>query len=138
MLRPIARRVERADIAREAWPGGLDELHDLVGLAVGSEGTFGVVTRAWVRLLTLPPETVTFLAPYESIEAAGEAVSALVANGVTPAALELILREGGGRPADPAALRAAAAQRPDLRALLAFAASDVHFALRQRLRVAIA
>jgi glycolate oxidase len=64
--------------------------YDLVGLAVGSEGTFGVVTRAWVRLLTLPPETVTFLAPYESIEAAGEAVSALVANGVTPAALELI------------------------------------------------
>ena len=64
--------------------------YDLVGLAVGSEGTFGVVTRAWVRLLTLPPETVTFLAPYDSIEAAGQAVSALVANGVTPAALELI------------------------------------------------
>ena len=64
--------------------------YDLVGLAVGSEGTFGVVTRAWVRLLTLPPETVTFLAPYDSIESAGAAVSALVANGVTPAALELI------------------------------------------------
>jgi glycolate oxidase len=64
--------------------------YDLVGLAVGSEGTFGVVTRAWVRLLNLPPETVTFLAPYESIEAAGQAVSALVANGITPAALELI------------------------------------------------
>ena len=64
--------------------------YDLVGLAVGSEGTFGVVTRAWVRLLTLPPETVTFLAPYDSIEAAGNAVSALVANGITPAALELI------------------------------------------------
>jgi glycolate oxidase len=64
--------------------------YDLVGLAVGSEGTFGVVTRAWVRLLTLPPETVTFLAAYDSIEAAGAAVSALVANGVTPAALELM------------------------------------------------
>ena len=64
--------------------------YDLVGMVVGSEGTFGVVTRAWVRLLNLPPETVTFLAPYESIEAAGQAVSALVANGITPAALELI------------------------------------------------
>ena len=64
--------------------------YDLVGLAVGSEGTFGIVTRAWVRLLTSPPETVTFLAAYDSIEAAGAAVSALVANGITPAALELI------------------------------------------------
>ncbi len=64
--------------------------YDLVGLAVGSEGTFGIVSRAWVRLLTLPPVTVTFLAPYVSIEAAGAAVSAIVANGVTPAALELM------------------------------------------------
>ena len=40
--------------------------------------------------MTSPPETVTFLAAYDSIEAAGAAVSALVANGVTPAALELM------------------------------------------------
>jgi glycolate oxidase len=64
--------------------------YDLVGLAVGSEGTFGIVTRAWVRLLTTPPETVTFLAAYASVEAAGAAVSALVASGLVPAALELI------------------------------------------------
>ena len=57
------------------------------GLTVGSEGTFGVVTRAWVRLLRLPPETVTFLAAYDTIESAGAAVSALVASGVVPAAL---------------------------------------------------
>jgi glycolate oxidase len=64
--------------------------YDLVGLAVGSEGTFGIVTRAWVRLLTSPPLTVTFLAAYDSIEAAGAAVSAMVAAGVVPAALELM------------------------------------------------
>jgi glycolate oxidase len=64
--------------------------YDLVGLMVGSEGTFGVVTRAWVRLLRLPPETVTFLAPYETIGQAGEAVATLIANGITPAALELM------------------------------------------------
>ncbi|MGE3270637.1 MAG: FAD-binding oxidoreductase [Chloroflexota bacterium] len=64
--------------------------YDLVGLAVGSEGTFGIVSRAWVRLLAAPPLTVTFLAAYDSIEAAGAAVSALVASGVVPAALELM------------------------------------------------
>ena len=64
--------------------------YDLVGLAVGSEGTFGIVTRAWVRLLITPPVTVTFLAAYDTIESAGAAVSALVASGVVPAALELI------------------------------------------------
>ncbi|MCC7368940.1 MAG: FAD-binding protein [Chloroflexi bacterium] len=64
--------------------------YDLVGLAVGSEGTFGVVTQAWVRLLIAPPVTVTFLAAYETIEAAGAAVSALVAAGVVPGALELM------------------------------------------------
>jgi len=64
--------------------------YDLRGLVVGSEGTFGVVTKAWVRLLALPPETVTLLAVFDSVEAAGAAVSALVANGVVPSALELI------------------------------------------------
>jgi glycolate dehydrogenase FAD-linked subunit len=64
--------------------------YDLHGLVVGSEGTFGVVTKAWVRLLTLPPETVTFMAVFDSVEAAGAAASALVASGVVPAAMELI------------------------------------------------
>lgn len=74
-------------------PGGKapdDPGYDLVGLAVGSEGTFGIVTRAWVRLLTIAPLTVTFLAAYDTIEAAGAAVSAMVAAGVVPAALELM------------------------------------------------
>jgi glycolate oxidase len=64
--------------------------YDLVGMTVGSEGTFGIVTQAWVRLLQLPPETVTFMAAYDTVESAGAAVSALVAKGVTPAALELM------------------------------------------------
>ena len=73
--------------------GGRPQTHPAttcVGLTVGSEGTFGVVTRAWVRLLRLPPETVTFLAAYDTVESAGAAVSALVASGVVPAALELM------------------------------------------------
>jgi len=64
--------------------------YDLLGLVVGSEGTFGIVTRALVRLVTLPPKTVTFMATFEKVEGAGEAVSAIVANGLIPSALELI------------------------------------------------
>jgi len=58
--------------------------------------------------------------------------------GDVPTALESLLRDGGGRIPARAEAVALAAARPDVRALLAFAASDVHFALRQRLRVAIA
>jgi glycolate oxidase len=64
--------------------------YDLVGLVVGSEGTFGVVTKAWVRLLAIPPHVVTFLAIFESVEAAGAAVSSIIAHGIVPSAMELI------------------------------------------------
>src|SRR3712207_4527924 len=64
--------------------------YDLLGLVVGSEGTFGIVTRAWVRLVPLPEKTVTFLAVFGTVEGAGAAVSAIVANGLIPSALELI------------------------------------------------
>jgi len=53
-------------------------------------------------------------------------------------AVALLLRRGAGRPPEGAAALAAAASRPDVLALLAFAASEAHFVLRQRLRVAIA
>jgi glycolate dehydrogenase FAD-linked subunit len=67
--------------------------YDLTGLVVSSEGTLGVVTEAWLRLLPNPPLTVTLLALFETLEAAGAAVSAIVARGIVPAALELI--DGG-------------------------------------------
>src|SRR5437764_1397908 len=94
VVRPTSGAQVAALITRErllGTPGGRapDEPgYDLVGLTVASEGTFGIVTRAWVRLLRRPPETVTFLAAYDTVEAAGAAVSALVASGVVPAALE--------------------------------------------------
>jgi glycolate oxidase len=63
---------------------------DLVGVMVGSEGTLGIVTRATVRLLPLPEAVRTTLALFESVEAASEAVSALIGRGVVPAALEMM------------------------------------------------
>jgi glycolate oxidase len=63
---------------------------DLVGVLVGSEGTLGIVTRATVRLLPLPEAVRTTLALFESVEAASEAVSALIGRGIVPAALEMM------------------------------------------------
>ncbi|HXV59218.1 MAG TPA: FAD-linked oxidase C-terminal domain-containing protein [Vicinamibacteria bacterium] len=66
--------------------------YDLVGLFVGSEGTFGIATEALVRLMPLPEAVKTLLAPFRSMVAACEAVSAIVARGIVPAALEMLDR----------------------------------------------
>jgi glycolate oxidase len=63
---------------------------DLTGVLVGSEGTFGIVTEATVRLLPLPEAVRTTLALFASVEAASEAVSALIGRGVVPSALEMM------------------------------------------------
>jgi len=66
--------------------------YDLVGLFVGSEGTFGIATEALVRLMPVPESVKTLLAPFRSMEAACEAVSGIVALGIVPAALEMLDR----------------------------------------------
>ena len=65
---------------------------DLVGLFVGSEGNFGIATRVTVRLTPLPREVRTLLADFTSLRAAGAAVSAIIASGIVPAALEIMDR----------------------------------------------
>ncbi|HVS67154.1 MAG TPA: FAD-linked oxidase C-terminal domain-containing protein [Mycobacteriales bacterium] len=64
--------------------------YDVVGALVGSEGTLGVVTEATVRLLRTPQAVQTVLAAFRTIEAAGDAVSAIISAGVLPAAIELM------------------------------------------------
>lgn len=63
---------------------------DLVGLIVGSEGTFGIVTAATVRLSRTPPTVRTLLAVFESIGDATQTVSDIIARGITPAAMEMM------------------------------------------------
>src|SRR5215475_3457089 len=65
---------------------------DLLGVLVGSEGTLAVVTKATVRLLRRPEKVSTLLAGFRSIDAAGEAVSAIISNGIVPAAVEMMDR----------------------------------------------
>ena len=71
-------------------PGGEPWGPDLVGLFVGSEGNFGVATRITVRLLPQPRAVRTLLADFGSLRTAGEAVSAVIASGIVPAALEMM------------------------------------------------
>jgi glycolate oxidase len=63
---------------------------DLVGVVVGSEGTFGIVTRATLRLMRLPDAQRTLLAVFDSVAAASEAVSGIIGAGIVPAALEMM------------------------------------------------
>jgi len=88
----LALEVVLADgsIAELGSPGGELWGPDLVGLFVGSEGNFGVATRITVRLTPAPRTVRTLLADFGSLRAAGEAVSAIIAGGVVPAALEMM------------------------------------------------
>ena len=63
---------------------------DLLGVFVGSEGTFGIATEATLRLVPLPPAVRTLLAVFTDIDDASRAVSAIIAEGLVPAALEMM------------------------------------------------
>ncbi|MGN6392065.1 MAG: FAD-binding oxidoreductase [Gemmatimonadales bacterium] len=65
---------------------------DLVGLFVGSEGMFGVVTAITVRLEPMPASVRTLLADFPTVRAASEAVSSVIATGIVPAAMEMMDR----------------------------------------------
>jgi glycolate oxidase len=64
--------------------------YDLTGTAVGAEGTFGLVTAITVRLTHTPEAVKTALAAFRSMVDASEAVSAIIAAGMIPAALEML------------------------------------------------
>ena len=63
---------------------------DLAGFFVGSEGLFGVALEITLRLMPRPEMYRTVLAAYNSLEAAGNAVSQVVASGLLPGALEIM------------------------------------------------
>jgi glycolate oxidase len=66
--------------------------YDLLGVLVGSEGTLGIVAEVVLRILRKPQATRTFLATFPSTEEAGNAVSAIIAGGIVPAAIEMMDR----------------------------------------------
>src|SRR5207244_2931924 len=71
--------------------GGVDAPgYDLLGVFVGSEGTFGIATKATLKLTHLPQSIKTLLAEFMTVTDASRTVSAIIAAGILPAALEMI------------------------------------------------
>jgi len=95
--------------------GGVDAPgYDLLGVFVGSEGTFGIATKATLKLTRLPQAVKTLLAEFMTVTDASRSVSEIIAAGILPAALEMIDQAtiqaiedsifAGGFPTDVAAL----------------------------------
>ena len=96
--------------------GGLDPEsagYDLRGVFIGSEGCLGIATRIAVRLTPNPPAVATMLADFVEPADAAAAVSAIIAAGVVPAAIEMMDQRitqaveafvGAGYPTDAGAI----------------------------------
>src|SRR5438874_4012676 len=67
-----------------------DEGPGLLGGFVGSEGTLGIATRLTLRVLRAPESVRTLLAGFAHTDAAGAAVSGVIAAGIVPAAIEMM------------------------------------------------
>ena len=66
--------------------------YDLTGVVCGAEGTMGIVTAATLRLVPLPEAVATMLAVFATVAEATATVSAIIAAGIVPAALEMMDR----------------------------------------------
>jgi glycolate oxidase len=64
--------------------------YDLTGTIVGSEGTFGVVSKVWVRLTRNPEAYRTLLGVFDSVDQATNTISDIIGAGIVPAALEML------------------------------------------------
>ena len=64
--------------------------YDLTGTIVGSEGTFGIATKVWVRITRIPQSCRTLLGVFETVTDATNTISEIIATGIIPAALEML------------------------------------------------
>ena len=88
----LAADVVLPDGRRETWGNVNDEPEDLDlrGFLCGSEGTVAIAVRLYLKLVPVPEKVVTILAAFHSIAESCEAVSAIVAAGLRPVALEVM------------------------------------------------
>ncbi len=77
--------------------------YDLTGLLCGSEGTLGLITAVWLKLMPAPPVALPVCGFFADAEAGVAAIEALLGSGVVPAAVEYL---------DAGALRAAGSTFP--------------------------
>ncbi len=64
--------------------------YDLTGVIVGSEGTFGIATKVWVRITRNPEAYRTLLGVFETVEDATNTISDIIGAGIIPGALEML------------------------------------------------
>ncbi|HKQ58167.1 MAG TPA: FAD-linked oxidase C-terminal domain-containing protein [Candidatus Eisenbacteria bacterium] len=64
--------------------------YDLASVVIGSEGTLGIATEICVRLCPKPEAVKTMLFDFTTVEAACRTVSAVIADGIVPAAMEIM------------------------------------------------
>ncbi len=88
-MRVVLANGEVADLGGYAFdlPG-----YDLPGVFVGSEGTLGIATEIILRVVRKPEAVLTALAAFPHTDAAGQAVSDIIAGGILPAAIEIMDR----------------------------------------------
>ncbi|HEX3146613.1 MAG TPA: FAD-linked oxidase C-terminal domain-containing protein [Gemmataceae bacterium] len=66
--------------------------YDLTGVIVGCEGTFGIVSKTWVRITRNPEAYRTLLGVFDSVDDATNTISDIIGAGIVPGALELLDR----------------------------------------------
>jgi glycolate oxidase len=64
--------------------------YDLTGVIVGSEGTFGIVTKIWARITRNPAAYRTLLGVFETVDDATNTISDIIGAGIIPGALEML------------------------------------------------
>jgi glycolate oxidase len=64
--------------------------YDLSGVIVGSEGTFGIATKVWVRISRNPEAYRTLLGVFETVDDATNTISDIIGAGIIPGALEML------------------------------------------------
>jgi glycolate oxidase len=68
----------------------LPDGYDLTGVIVGSEGTFGIATKVWVRITRNPEAYRTLLGVFENVDDATNTISDIIGAGIVPGALEML------------------------------------------------
>lgn len=103
--------------------------YDLRSLVVGSEGTLGIVTSAWVKLTPAPELTLPVMALYPSAAAGCEALAMVLGSGILAAAIEFL-----DEPAVAAAISTLPGERPEGDTFMLIAEADGAAAEAQRIR----